>query len=61
MILISDSIMVPCYGRKTPNTKGCVNLVFVSALKEQVGSDVYEKSLGQESYPDKFGQQWLFR
>jgi len=30
LILISDSIMVPCYGSKSPNTKGCVILVLLS-------------------------------
>jgi hypothetical protein len=35
LILISDSIMVPCYGRKTLNTKGCGILVFWSKWPRQ--------------------------
>ena len=36
LILISDSIMVPCYGRITLNTKGCVNSCFLSKREKEI-------------------------
>jgi hypothetical protein len=35
LILISDSIMVPCYGRITLNTKGCANSCFFVEKKKK--------------------------
>jgi hypothetical protein len=53
LILISDSIMVPCYGRNTAATKGCVIIVFVSERKVQPSFDTDGRSIGQESLPDE--------
>jgi hypothetical protein len=36
LILISDSIMVPCYGCITLNTKGCANSCFFVEKKKEI-------------------------
>jgi hypothetical protein len=54
LILISDSIMVPCYGRITPNTKGCVNSCRCRKEKKEIFS-TNQESLGKAWFSGKEG------
>jgi hypothetical protein len=47
LILISDSIMVPCYGRISLNTKGCVNSCFLSKREKKRVFLTNQESLGK--------------
>jgi len=52
LILVSDSIMVPCYGRNTLNTKGCVVLVF-STL--EIHFLFFKNEFREGTYPPSWG------
>ncbi len=49
LILISDSIMVPCYGRITPNIKGCASLCLIVKMIFNRFFDI-KKSLGKATF-----------
>jgi hypothetical protein len=53
LILISDSIMVPCYGRITLNTKGCANSCFFVEKKKKRFFLTFQESLGKASFSGK--------
>jgi hypothetical protein len=55
LILISDSIMVPCYGCITLNTKGCAKSCFFVEKKKRDFFLTFQENLDKASFSGKEG------